>query len=163
MNIRIAELSDLPSIVDIYNQAISAGTTGHTHPFTTESRKEWFLSHSERRPLFVAETGEKVMGWSNLADYRPGRQALQQTAEISYYVHSDHRRQGVATALVRHMTTLGPSLNVRTLMAIVLATNVGSAKLLESLGFSRWAELPSVARLNNQDVDHAYYGLRLPP
>ena len=58
------------------------------------------------------------MGWSNLADYRPGRQALQQTAEISYYVH---------------------------------------------LGFSRWAELPSVARLNNQDVDHAYYGLLLPP
>ncbi len=163
MNIRIAELSDLPSIVDIYNQAISAGTTGHTDAFTVQIRREWFLSHSARRPLLVAETGETIIGWSNLTDYRPGRQAFQQTAEMSYYVHSEHRRQGVATALVSHMTKLAPSLKVRTLIAIILETNVASANLMERLGFSRWAELPSVARLDNQDVGHVYYGLRLPP
>ena len=163
MNIRIAELSDLPSIVGIYNQAISAGATGHTDAFTAESRREWFLSHSASRPLLVAETGTTIVGWSNLTDYRPGRQAFQQTAEMSYYVHSEYRRQGVATALVRHMTTLGPSLKVRTLIAIILETNVASAKLMERVGFSRWAELPSVARLNDQDVGHLYYGRHLPP
>ena len=163
MNIRIAELSDLPSLVDIYNQAISAGATGHTDAFTAESRREWFWSHSASRPLLVAETGETIIGWSNIADYRPGRQAFQQTAEMSYYVHSEHRRQGVATALVRHMTTLGPSLSVRTLIAVILETNVASVNLMERLGFSRWAELPSVARLNNQDIGHVYYGLHLPP
>ena len=163
MNIRIAELSDLPSIVDIYNQAISAGATGHTDAFTVDSRREWFLSHSANRPLFVAETGETIIGWSNLTDYRPGRQAFQHTAEMSYYVHSEHRRQGVAAALVSHMTKLATSLKVRTLIAIILETNVASASLMERLGFSRWAELPSVARLDNQDVGHVYYGLRLPP
>lgn len=82
---------------------------------------------------------------------------------MSYYVHSEHRRQGVAAALVSHMTKLAPSLKVRTLIAIILETNLASASLMERLGFSRWAELPSVARLNNQDVGHVYYGLRLPP
>jgi phosphinothricin acetyltransferase len=163
MNIRIAELSDLPSIVDIYNQAISAGATGHTEAFTVDSRREWFLSHSASRPLLVAPTGTTIVGWSNLTDYRPGRQAFQQTAEVSYYVHSEHRRQGVAAALVSHMMKLAPSLKVRTLIAIILETNLASARLMERLGFSKWAELPLVARLNNQDVGHVYYGLRLPP
>jgi phosphinothricin acetyltransferase len=86
---------------------------------------------------------------------------LRHTVEISYYVDVDHRRKGLASALVRAMIELCPPLEIRTLFAILLDDNLASIKLLESFGFEEWGSLPRVADFDGREVGQLYYGLRV--
>ncbi|MGK0297759.1 MAG: L-amino acid N-acyltransferase YncA [Gammaproteobacteria bacterium] len=163
MNIRSPLPSDLEQIVNIHNQAITTGAIGYTKTFNIDERMQWLQSHTDNRPLIIAELKGDVVGWANLTDYRSGRDAFQNTAEISYHVHSNHTRNGIATALVKHLIGLCPSIEISTLLAIILKSNLASASLLEKLGFLRWAELPDVAEMNNQKGSHLYYGQQIHP
>ena len=98
MNIRIAKQNDYPQIISIYNHAVDEKfATADTEYVTLESRKKWFEQHSAKTyPIFIAEENGQVIGWCSLSPHRPGRKALRTVAEISYYIHKDHRRKGVA-------------------------------------------------------------------
>jgi phosphinothricin acetyltransferase len=160
MFIRLAQLDDLPAIVDIYNQAIpSKQSTGDMQPLRVEDRMPWFLEHRpQEHPIFVAEVEGQVAGWCSLSAYRPGRSALRFTAEISYYIALAHHRRGIATALVEHAIVASPSVQIRHLFAIVLEGNQASLKLLEKMGFEQWGYLPRVADFDGKEVGHLYYG-----
>lgn len=97
MNIRIAERKDLEAIVEIYNQAISAGQkTADLTPFTTDDRKQWFEGHTpDKYPIIVAEEKEQVVGYLTIGEYRSGRNALRHTAEVSFFIHFEYHRQGL--------------------------------------------------------------------
>ncbi len=56
---------------------------------------------------------------------------------------------------------LCPSLEIKTLFAILLDDNDASVKLLERFGFERWGHMPAVANFDGREVGHLYYGLRL--
>ncbi len=53
--IRFAKITDLPSIVDIYNQAIRTKcTTGDVEEFNVEDRIEWFKKYDKNAyPLYI--------------------------------------------------------------------------------------------------------------
>ena len=162
MHVRTAERDDLPAIVEIQNQAIAASATAHLEPLTVTGREQWFASHgSETRPILVAELSGGVIGWVSLSDYRPGRGATRHCSEISYFVHTEHRRQGVASTLVKEAISRCDSLGITTLLAILLADNAQSVQLLRRFGFQQWACLPGVANVQSREVDHLYYGLRV--
>jgi L-amino acid N-acyltransferase YncA len=160
MLIRLAQMEDLPAILDIYNQSIpSQQSTGDTQPLRVEDRMIWFREHlPEAHPIFVADVDGQVAGWCSLSAYRPGRAALRFTAEISYYIGLAYHRQGIATALVEHALTACPALQIRHLFAIVLEGNEASLKLLEKMGFEQWGYLPRVADFDGREVGHLYYG-----
>ena len=163
MVIRLAQMGDLPAIVDIYNQAIpSRRATGDMQLVRVEDRKPWFAEHRpDEHPIFVAEVDGQVAGWCSLSAYRPGRAALRFTAEISYFVGSTYHRQGVGTALVKHALAACPALQLRHLFAIVLEGNQASIRLLEKMGFELWGYLPRVANFDGREVGHLYYGQHL--
>ncbi|MEA3332047.1 MAG: hypothetical protein U9Q58_00415 [Pseudomonadota bacterium] len=94
MNIRVATHDDLEEIVEIYNQAIAVGgKTADITPFTSTSRKPWFNEHTpDKYPILVAEKDKSIVGYLSLSAYRPGRMALQHTAEVSYFIHFEHCR-----------------------------------------------------------------------
>ena len=160
MIIRLAQIADLPSIVDIYNQSIpSKQSTGDTQPLRVEDRIMWFEEHRpDEHPIFVAEVEEQVAGWCSLSAYRPGRAALRFTSEISYYIDSAYHRQGIATALVEHALAACPPLGIKHVFAIVLEGNQPSLRLLEKMGFEQWGYLPRVADFDGREVGHLYYG-----
>jgi L-amino acid N-acyltransferase YncA len=164
IHIRLAELADLPSIVEIYNQAVPTKTsTANTTPYTAEGRRAWFMEHvPEKRPIFVAVIKDKVVGWCSLSWYRPGRVALRFTAEISYYVDTPHQGQGVGSALMQHILRACPSLGIKNIVAVVIDRNAGSIKLLEKMGFQRWGYLPRVLDFDGQECGEYYYGIRIP-
>ena len=62
--IRLAQIEDLPALVDIYNQSIpSKHSTGDTQPLRVEDRLTWFREHlPEKHPIFVAEVDGGVAG-----------------------------------------------------------------------------------------------------
>ena len=160
MIIRLAQIDDLPAIVDIYNQAIPLKrSTGDTQPVRVTDRVTWFGEHlPDEHPIFVTEVEGQVAGWCSLSAYRPGRAALRFTAEISYYIALAYHRQGIATALVKHAIAACPSLQIRHLFAIVLEGNQASLKLLEKMGFEQWGYLPRVADFDGKEVGHLYVG-----
>lgn len=163
MNNRPARPEDLPAIVAIYNQAVAQrGATADLEPVTVEGRRAWFEAHgSEDWPITVAEIDGEVAGWCSLSPYRPGRMALRRLGEISYYVHADRRRCGVARALIGRAMEVAPSLGLEFLVALLLEVNEPSRTLLESCGFEAWGLLPDVARFDDVTCGHLYMGRRL--
>jgi len=163
MIIRLARNDDLPTIVDIYNQAIpSKQSTGDTQPVRVEDRLAWFGEHlPDKHPIFVAEAEGQLAGWCSLSAYRAGRAAFRFTAEISYYIAPAYHRRGIATALVEHALAACPALQIRHLFAIVLESNEASLRLLEKMGFEQWGYLPRVADFDGREVGHLYYGRHL--
>ena len=164
MHIRLAAESDLPRIVAIYNQAVDQrGATADLTPVSVESRRQWLADHRpDSRPIWVAES-DAIAGWCSLSGYRPGRMALRHTAEISYYVDRDHRRQGVARRLIEHALAACPSLEIRHQMTSPLDINTPSIRLLESFGFEQWGQLPDVAEIDGRRCGHLIYGRAVEP
>jgi L-amino acid N-acyltransferase YncA len=158
--IRVASLNDLPTIVAIYNEAVEQRfATADLRPVTTDERLHWFRDHDPSVfPIYVADIDGSVRGWCSLSSYRPGREALLGTAEVSYYVRRDSQRQGVGSTLVRHAITQAPHLGKRILFGIVLERNVGSIRLMKTCGFELWGRLPDVASFDGELVSHLYFG-----
>ncbi len=163
MNIRIAQRNDLELMVQIYNQAILAGQkTGDLTPLKVKDRVKWFEDHvSNKYPILISEKNNIIVGYLSISAYRPGRMALQHTAEVSYFIHFDYHRQRIASNLLKHAIEICPSLKIKTLIAIVLDTNLTSIKLLENYGFKKWGYLPKVADFDGIEVGHLYYGLKV--
>ena len=163
MEIRFARQTDLVQIVEIYNQAVALkSATADLDPIEPADRLQWLKEHvPEEYPIFVAEADGKIAGWCSLSPYRRGRMALRYTAEISYYIHKDHRRMGVGSALVEHAITQCEKLGIKTLFALLLDVNVASVKLLEKHGFAKWGHMPNVADFDGEECGHLIYGLRV--
>lgn len=186
MQTRIAQPADLMPIVSILNQAIAASATAHREPIAVTGRNEWFGAHDpETRPVIVVEIRNQVVGWGSLSDYRPGRAGTRRCAEISYFVDEAYRRRGVGSTLLTELLARCPRAEIRTLIAILVGTNVASIALLEKFGFAEWGRLPAVVELGTVDLripiivdgisaigsatvntdenglDHVYYGRRL--
>ena len=161
--IRLASAADLPTVVAIYNEAVAERyATADLSAVTLNQRVAWFREHDPPRyPVYVLEEQGVIRGWCSLSAYRPGRAALLGTAEISYYVASAARGQGVGTALVRHAVNEAPGLGKRVLFGILLERNTASIRLMTRCGFELWGRLPDVALMNGDLVSHVYYGRRL--
>ncbi|MDC7220074.1 MAG: GNAT family N-acetyltransferase [Spirochaetales bacterium] len=163
MKIREAIRDDLSQLTEIYNQAIRAGfQTADRTPLSVEDRRPWFESHQKvKYPLWVAEEEGRIMGYLTLSPYRPGREALRFTSEISYYIHCDVQGRGVGSRLMAHALEAAPSLGHRTLFAILIDRNKGSIALLEKFGFVKWGHLPAIADYDGEEAGQYYYGRRL--
>jgi L-amino acid N-acyltransferase YncA len=163
--IRIATETDLPAIVDIYNQAVALqAATADIAPVSLESRRTWMQEHpSDQHPIFVADNNDTIVGWCSLSAYRPGRMALRHTAEISYYIEENHRGTGIGSRLISHAIDECTGLGIKTLFAIILDMNRDSTKILDKFHFEEWGHMPNVADFDGEECGHLYYGLRITP
>lgn len=165
MKIRTATENDLEAINNIYNQVIPYEmSTADMEPYTMEERLEWFHAYDRARyPVFVAEGEKETAAYFSFSPYRPRRLAMRYTAEISYFVDEKARARGIASSLMEHAIKVAPAIGFKTLIAILLAHNEASIRLLEKFGFREWGRMPGVADFNGTERDHLYYGLSLKP
>ncbi len=159
MDLRPATMDDLAAIVEIYNASIPARiATADTQPVSLESRRGWFHQHSpESHPLWVAEVDGSVAAWLGLAAFY-GRPAYAHTAEVSLYVHPEHQRRGLGTALLQHALAQAPALHLETLLAFIFGHNLPSLVLFSRQAFERWGLLPQVAELDQVRRDLVILG-----
>lgn len=154
-----AQRDDLAGLVAIYNQAILEQRTAHVNPQTIDQRLGWFVEHEPTAyPILTARIADRIVGWVSLSPYRPGREALRSTVEVSYYVDFEHRGKGVGNALLAAALNRAEQLSYRTVFAIVLEDNRASVGLLERHGFKRWGYMPDVADFGDRLIGHLYYG-----
>jgi L-amino acid N-acyltransferase YncA len=161
--IRIAKIDDLPGIVEIFNQAVSSHrSSATTTPVTVESRKAWFVEHDpNQHPIYVAEYKGILVGWCSVSMYRPGRNALRFTAELSCYVNQEHQGKGAGSSLIRHAMDECSRLGIKNLVGVVIDRNIASQKMLERLGFQKWGYLPQVLDFDGEEYGEYYYGKRV--
>jgi len=160
MTIRKATPSDLNRINEIHNQAIlEKFKCADLTPWTIEQRiKSFEERNNDEYPIYVAEIENTVVGFANLNPYRPGRMALKQTAEISFFVDQNYREKGIAKKLMDYMESVSVTLGIKTLFAIIIDTNDASINLVEKCGYEKWGHLPKVVRFGDVEVGHLYYG-----
>lgn len=163
MEIRLAFEEDLFAINNIYNQAVNQKyCTAHLSPLSPEQQASWFKKHDPSRfPVYVLVLDMQVSAWLSLGPYRIDRQALDHVAEVSYYVDKSKHGEGLGTQLLKHAIRKAPDYDFSVLLAILLGRNRASIGLLEKLNFSCWGTMPGIAKIDDQEVDHLYYGLKI--
>lgn len=163
MTIRLAIQEDLQAMTDIYNQAIvRKRCTADTKTFTLLQRQGWFDAHqNEAYPLWVYEIDGKIAGYLYLSGYRPGREAMIKTVEVSYYLDNAFQGHGIGTKFLDFGIKQAKALDYKTLVAILLSCNIPSIRLLEKFGFKEWGRMPEIADFDGSVFDHLYYGLKL--
>lgn len=149
ITIRDATESDLPAIVDIYNQSIPTGrATADTRTISVSDRIEWFKNFDpNKRPIWVAEDGDRIVGCVYLSSFYGGRPAYDKTAEISTYIAADYQGKKVGTLLKKRMIEACPRLGVENLISMYFDHNEASEKLNSKLGFKVVGYLPKIAEV----------------
>ena len=157
----LARREDLPEIVAIYNSTIaSRQATADLLPVSVAERETWFAAHQrENRPLYVVRDAVSgcLMAWASLSDYYP-RAAYQRTAEVSIYIHAQHRGAGLGKLLLGEMIRRAPALGVHKLIAVIFVHNTASMALFRGLGFEIWGRLPEVCDLDGMLADVVLLG-----
>lgn len=138
MIIRKAERKDIVSTLDIYNYEVENTTaTFDLNKRTIEQWTAWYENHNiGNHPLIVAEVSGVVAGYASLSTYRE-KEAYKSTVELSVYVATEYRRQGVATALMEEILRLAKEDEVtHTVVSVITSENTESVRLHEKFGFT---------------------------
>lgn len=165
IHFRNAALTDMESIVAIYNSTVASRmVTADTEPVTTESRKRWFAEHHpDTRPLWIVQNEEKtITGWVSLQDFY-GRPAYAKTAEISIYLDEHYRGRGLGARILADAIQRASGLGIETLMGYIFAHNIPSLQLFRKAGFDEWGYLPDIAELEGVKRSVKILGKKIAP
>lgn len=157
MLIRNAVVTDLPCIVDIYNQSVqSSAATLDLEETTVESRQEWFSHYGGRYPLIVAEEDGIVIGYCSLSKFRD-KEGYHRTVESSVYLHEAHMGKGLGRALMTEMLNRAKDLHHHVVVAGITGGNEVSVRLHTALGFTFVGCFREVGDKFNQWQDVHFY------
>ncbi|WP_424950155.1 N-acetyltransferase family protein [Deinococcus sp.] len=160
--VRPATRADVPSILEIYNEAALHTTASYDlEPVSLASRLEWFDEKVEHgHPVFLAERGGEVLGWSAYGPFR-SKPGYAFTAEHSVYVTAVARGQGLGRALMVPVIEHARAAGMHVLIGGVDATNAASIGLHVSLGFEQVAHFRQVGRKFGRWLDLVFVQLLL--
>jgi phosphinothricin acetyltransferase len=146
MILRPATETDLPAILEIYNEVIANSTAVYALAATTlTERAQWMRARVARgHPVLVAEQGGEVLGFSSFGDFRGTWPGYRFSVEHSVHVRADARGGGVGRALVTALFPLARERGVHVMIGGVDAANEASIRFHERLGFERAALLREV-------------------
>ncbi len=151
--IRRAELHDLESITEIYNEAILNTTaTFDTEPKNLDTQRGWFDAHDERYPILIAEIKGQVVGWAALTRWSD-RTAYEDTAETSSYVAGMYRGQGIGWNLKQALIAEARHRGFHTLIARVAEGSEASLRLNQRAGFVLIGTMKEVGRKFGRRLD----------
>jgi L-amino acid N-acyltransferase len=160
--IRLVETSDLPSVTEIYNDAIVNTTAVYSYePVSLENRQQWLNDKAKQNlPVFVAETEGQVVGFSSYGPFRAWPAYLH-TVENSIYVHPEYRGQGIGKALIPPLLESAKKHNMHTMIAGIDASNTPSIQLHQGFGFEKVAHFKHVGFKFNRWLDLVFMQLML--
>lgn len=162
--IRRAARSDIPGILEIYNDAVRTTTATYDYePRTLDHRMSWFEDHERTgHPIFVAvDVAGKVLGWSALNRYHD-RKGYRFTVENSVYIAAEHRGRGLGKLLLQPLIDAALTNGYRAIIAVIDAENQPSIKLHEKFGFETVGVFKKVGYKFNRWLDVVYMELLLP-
>ncbi|MGO8798062.1 MAG: N-acetyltransferase family protein [Roseiarcus sp.] len=155
MPIRDAGTPDLPQILAIYNDVIATSTAVYsTEPVAFTERAEWFEARRRRGfPVLVADEGDGVLGFSSFGEFRGAWAGYRYSVEHSVHVRADARGKGVGRGLVAALFPLAAAQGKHVMIGGIDASNEGSLRFHERLGFERVGHFREVGRKFDRWLD----------
>src|SRR5262245_55315778 len=135
---------DWPAVHRIYEEGIATGNA--TFELAPPNWADWNAGHL-MHTRFVAKLGSEVVGWAALAP-TSRRSCYAGVAEVSYYVATAHRGQGVGKKLLQAAIQSSEQRGIWTLSAGLFPENVASVRLLESCGFRLVGRRERIGQMN---------------
>lgn len=133
--IRLAEARDAAAIAAIYAPIVES--TAISFELTPPDAAEMWrrvVEFAPTHPWLVCQRDGQLAGYAYAHQFR-ARAAYAWAAEVSVYVHADHRRRGVARGLYTALLACLRVQGFHTAQAGITLPNPGSVALHEALGF----------------------------
>jgi phosphinothricin acetyltransferase len=132
---RLASADDAEQIALIYSPVVErTAISFEVDPPTTAEMCQRIETTLRSHPWIVNERNGVVTGYAYGSQHRV-RAAYQWSADVSVYVHQDHRGRGVGSALYESLLRLLRAQGFHTLYAGITLPNAASVGLHESVGF----------------------------
>ena len=160
--IRRATREDVAGILEIFNYNIVHSTAVYLYEEQTlKERLAWFDAKAEAgEPVFVYEVDGRIAGYATYGKFR-SYVAYQYTIENSVYVHEDFQRRGIAKQLMLRLIEEAQVARYKTMIACIDASNDGSKRMHEKLGFVHSGTLINVGFKFGRWLDLDMYQLNL--
>ncbi|MFF5624676.1 GNAT family N-acetyltransferase [Microbacterium sp. MYb72] len=162
MHIRDAEIVDLETITEIYNDAVQNTTAiWNERTVDVDDRAAWLADRFRAGyPVLVASDDDGVLGYATFGDWRP-HDGFRHTVEHSVYVRGDQRGRGIGKALMNELIARARAIGKHVMVAAVASENTGSIVLHERLGFVETGRMPQVGVKFGRWLDLTFLQLAL--
>ncbi len=162
ITVRHATETDLPQILDIYNDIIKNTTAVYYYePHTLAMRKAWFDERKQSGfPIFVAEEDGVVLGMSTIGPFRVPTAYLF-SVENTVHVAAHARGKGVGKLLMPPIIEAARELKLHTIIAGIDASNEVSLHLHKIFGFEEVAHFKQVGFKFDRWLDLKFLQLML--
>ncbi|PWT72147.1 MAG: GNAT family N-acetyltransferase [Bacteroidetes bacterium] len=162
ITIRQAKEDDVEALLSIYNDIIKNTTAVFEyHPHTLLMRQSWYASkQKDGYPVFVAEEGKKIMGFSSFGPFRAWP-AYKYSVENSVYVADGCRGRGIGKLLIAPLIDAAVQRDMHIIVASIEATNESSIRLHQSFGFEEVAHFKQVGFKFGRWLDLKFFQLTL--
>jgi phosphinothricin acetyltransferase len=159
--IRLARPADVDAILQIHNDAIAHSTALWTEtPQTREETLAWLEEHLHDASIVVAEVDGQFAGYAAYGPWR-AKDGYRYTVENSVYVVGDRQGLGVGTKLMTSLIDSARRAGMHVMVAGIEATNAGSIRLHERLGFEHAGTLREVGTKFGRWLDLTFLRLAL--
>jgi len=158
-----ANRTDLPEILEIYNEVIRNSTAVYSEiEFTPERGAAWFEAKAAAGfPLIVARDASGITGFGTFGEFRP-HPCYRNSVEHSVHVRADRRGLGVGRKLVIELLGRAAAMHKHVMIAGIDADNAVSIKLHQSLGFINVGHLHEVGFKFGRWLDLVFLQCLLP-
>lgn len=163
MLVRDATPADLEAITEIYNDAVLHSTAiWNEQTVDVANRADWLAARqAQGYPVLVAVDGAgRTIGYASFGDWR-AFDGYRYSVEHSVYVAAGQRGGGVGERLMRSLIERAGELGKHVMVAVIDASNTGSIRLHEKLGFVRVGLMPEVGAKFGRWLDAAFMQLHL--
>ena len=147
IQIRALTPEDWEAVRAIYLEGIATGQA--TFETTAPPREKWDSNHLPfARLVAISErNGGGIKGWAALSQVST-RLVYAGVAEVSVYVASDCRGQGIGRALLEQLIDESEKNGIWTLQASLFPENIGSVALHKGCGFRQVGIRERIGKLN---------------
>lgn len=135
---------DWPAVKSIYQEGIA--TSNATFETDVPDWQKWDNAHLQDCRL-VAKTAGQVVGWVALSPVSD-RCVYQGVAEVSLYVKSSARGQGIGKALLQAVVEGSERIGIWTLQGGTFPENVASIALQKTCGFREVGRRECIGQMN---------------
>lgn len=162
MHIRDAEIADLETITEIYNDAVANTTAIWNETIVDVDDRAVWLAERLRGgfPVIVAEDDDGVLGYATFGAWRP-HDGYRHTVEHSVYVRSDRQGRGIGKALMVELIERARRHGAHVMVAAVESSNLGSIVLHKRLDFMQVGRMPQVGAKFGRWLDLTFLQLVL--
>ncbi|MEQ8842162.1 MAG: N-acetyltransferase family protein [Acidimicrobiales bacterium] len=165
ISIRDAVADDVAGITGIVNASIVDTTTiWRTEPYSLANRAAWFESQTAAGlPVLVANDDGVVVGFASYGPFRDNERlpGYRFTVEHSVYVDGAGSGRGVGRALMDELVARATAADVHTMVGAIDASNVGSLRFHEQVGFEEQGRLREVGWKHDQWLDLVFMVRRI--